>query len=52
MSKPSARKDKVPKITEEEYVAYLTSLRESQGGEEISHTAEDGAQSGHRENEE
>lgn len=32
MSKPSSRKDKVPKITEEEYVAYLTSLRETEEG--------------------
>ncbi len=27
MSKPSKRKDKVPKITEEEYAAYISSLK-------------------------
>ena len=34
MSKPSKnKKNKVPKITEEEYVAYLSSLRELTEGE-------------------
>ena len=32
MSKPlKSKKDRVPKITEEEYAAYLSSLRESSG---------------------